>query len=98
MTSLTSTTDQDIEQLARRRAAAKLGWYTHALVYVLVNLLLATLSAMNGRYWAVFPLVGWGIGLAVHGAVVFLLTGGGGLHERLVQQERDRLAAQRDRW
>jgi hypothetical protein len=53
---------------------------------------------MNGRYWAVFPLVGWGIGLAVHGAVVFLLTGGGGLHERLVQQERDRLAAQRDRW
>jgi urocanate hydratase len=84
------TADHDIEQLARRRAAAKLGWYSHACVYLLVNLLLATLSAMSGRHWAVLPIVGWGIGLAVHGAVVFILTGGAGLHERL--------ALQRDPW
>jgi hypothetical protein len=46
----------------------------------------------------VFPLLGWGLGLAVHGAVVFLLSGGAGLHERLVQQERERLTLQRDPW
>jgi hypothetical protein len=46
----------------------------------------------------VFPAFGWGIGLAVHGAAVFLATGGGGLPERLVQQERKRLALQRDPW
>ncbi|MDI1273513.1 2TM domain-containing protein [Polaromonas sp.] len=96
----TSTTlsDTHLEQLARRRAAAKLGWYIHASVYLLVNLLLLTLSLASGRHWAVFPLLGWGIGLAVHGAVVFLGTGGAGLHERLVQQERDRLSLQRDAW
>ena len=87
-----------LEQLARKRARAKLGWYIHASVYVAVNLLLAALSATSGRYWAVFPAVGWGIGLALHGAVVFLVTGGAGLHERLVQRERSRLTSQRDPW
>lgn len=92
------TTDPDrIERLARRRAAIRMGWYIHALAYITVNLFLALLSAMSGRHWTVFPAVGWGIGLAVHGAVVFMLTGGGGLLERLVAQERHRLAAQRDR-
>ncbi len=87
-----------LEKLARRRAAAKLGWYLHATVYLLVNLMLVALSVSSGRHWAVFPLFGWGIGLAVHGAVVFLLSGGAGLHERLVQRERERLTLQRDPW
>ncbi|MES2953813.1 MAG: 2TM domain-containing protein [Pseudomonadota bacterium] len=90
--------DSRLERLARKRAAAKLGWYIHATVYLGVNLLLVALSAASGRHWAVFPLLGWGIGLAVHGAVVFLVAGGAGIHERLVQQERERLALQRDPW
>ena len=87
-----------IERLARKRAGAKMSWYIHASVYLLVNLLLVSLSFASGRYWAIFPLLGWGIGLAVHGAVVFLATGGGGLHERLIQKERNRLSLQRDPW
>lgn len=90
--------DKNLEQLARKRAGAKMGWYIHATVFIVVNLLLAGLSAMSERHWAVFPAFGWGIGLAVHGFVVFLVTGGAGLHERLVQQERERLALQRDPW
>jgi hypothetical protein len=31
----------------------------------------------------------------IHGVVVFLVTGGAGLHERLVAQERERLQQQR---
>jgi hypothetical protein len=84
-----------LEQLAHKRARAKLGWYIHAMVYVAVNLLLAALSALSGRHWAVFPAIGWGIGLAVHGAVVFLVAGGAGLHERLIQRERSSLSSQR---
>ena len=87
-----------LEQLALKRARAKLGWYIHASVYIAVNVLLAALSAMSGRHWAMFPAIGWGIGLAVHGAVVFLLAGGAGLHERLIQRERSRLASQGDPW
>ena len=94
----TALQDPALEQLARKRARAKLGWYIHASVYVAVNFLLAALSAMSGGHWAVFPAAGWGIGLAMHGIVVFLVTGGAGLHERLVQRERSRLMSQRDAW
>ncbi len=86
------------ERQARRRASAKMGWYIHALVYVSVNLMLALLSGVRGNHWAVFPALGWGLGLAIHGLVVFFATDGAGLHERLVQRERERLAAHRDAW
>lgn len=94
----TTLQDRNLEQLARKRAGAKMGWYIHATVFIIVNLLLAGLSAMSERHWAIYPAFGWGIGLAVHGFVVFLVSGGAGLHERLVQQERERLALQRDPW
>ena len=88
----------DLERTARRRAGAKLGWFIHAGVYLLVNLMLAALAASSDRNWAVFPALGWGLGLAIHAVVVFVLTGGGGLHDRLLQRERDRLQLQRDPW
>jgi hypothetical protein len=89
--------DNDLEQLARKHASAKLGWYIHASIYVAVNLMLVLMSVMGGRHWAVFPLLGWGLGLAIHGIVVLLHTGRFGLHERMVQRERERLA-RRDTW
>lgn len=89
--------EQDLERLARRHAGAQMGWYIHASVYLVVNLLLATLSAIGGRHWAVYPALGWGLGLAIHGIVVLLRTRGFGLRERLVQRERRRLA-QRNPW
>lgn len=86
--------DHTTERLARKRAGAKLGWYIHATVYIAVNLLLAVVAASTGKHWAVFPALGWGLGLAIHGAVVFLLSAGAGLYDRMVQRERDRIAAQ----
>ena len=85
-----------LDRLARRRADAKMGWYVHASVYVLVNLALIGLSVARGRDWAVHPLLGWGLGLLVHGAAVWFAASGSGLHERLVARER-RALGQRDR-
>ncbi len=87
----TPLTPEQIDRLARKRAGAKMGWYLHAAIYVLVNLGLATISLANGRTWHAYPLLGWGLGLAIHGAAVWLGTGGGGLYERLLQRERQRL-------
>ena len=84
-----------LERQARRQAGAKLGWYIHAFVYVAVNLMLVLLSIVSGKHWAIFPALGWGLGLAIHGMVVFLVTGGAGLHARLVQRERDHLKTAR---
>jgi len=83
--------EADLRELAERRAGAKFGFYSHALVYVVVNAGLAVLNLLTDpRYlWFVWPLVGWGIGLAAHGLSVF--TALSGLRERAVEREMDRL-------
>lgn len=90
--------DQDIERIARRSARARLGWYIHGSVYLAVMTLLAVLSALGGKTWAVYPAMGWGLGLVIHGLVVFFLTDGRGAYERLVDRERERLSLRRDAW
>jgi hypothetical protein len=90
--------DTPLEATARRRAAARLGWYTHALVYLAVNAVLMLIALGTGRTWALFPALGWGLGLLLHGLGVWLSLGGGGIHQRLIEQERARLASQRDPW
>jgi hypothetical protein len=86
---------EEIERLARKRAGSKLGWYLHASLYLLVNLVLFAMSShgFGQRPWSVFPLLGWGLGLALHGIAVFML---GGLRERLVDRERERLQRAQD--
>lgn len=89
---------EEIDHLARKRAGAKLGWYAHASVYVLVNLFLFSVSlyGFGSRRWSLAPLLGWGLGLALHGVAVFVLGSGSGLRERMVQKERDKLQRGRD--
>jgi hypothetical protein len=85
----------DLDRLARRRAGAKMGWFIHALVYVCVNAGLALIAWQTGHTWAVYPLAGWGLGLALHGAAVWLFGSGASMRERLVAQERAALVRRR---
>ncbi|MES2974195.1 MAG: 2TM domain-containing protein [Pseudomonadota bacterium] len=89
----TPLSPEEIDRLARKRAGAKLGWYSHAAVYVAVNLFLFAISeyGFGQRRWTIFPVLGWGLGLTLHGISVFVLGAGGGLRERMVQKERERL-------
>ncbi|XAH22296.1 2TM domain-containing protein [Xylophilus sp. GW821-FHT01B05] len=86
----------EIERIARKRAGAKLGWYIHATVYVLVNAGLFVLSQSVGhqRRWSIYPALGWGVGLLCHGASVWVLGSGSALRERMVERERERLRQQ----
>lgn len=90
---------EDIDRLARKRASAKLGWYLHATVYVLVNLLIFSVSqyAFGTRPWSLGPLLGWGLGLVLHGISVFVLGRGSSLRERLVQREREHIERTQNR-
>jgi len=82
-----------IERRARRRVGLKIGFYVHALVFVLVNLGLYAMNATigSGHRWPLFPLWGWGLGLAIHGIVVFTRLQGEGLRRRMIEQETERL-------
>jgi len=91
----TMTATDDLHARARRRVGIKMGFYTHALVFVLVNLGLFTFnSVVGGTRWSQFPLWGWGLGLAIHGVVAFIGLQGQGLRERLLNSEIERLRRQ----
>lgn len=81
--------EHPLERQARRRANAQFGWLVHAGVYLAVNTGLGLLALSQGRAWAMFPALGWGLGLAIHGAVV--LARGSALKQWLVERERSRL-------
>lgn len=86
-------TPEELDRLARKRAGAKLGWYSHAALYITINLLLFAISeyGFGHRRWSIYPLLGWGVGLVLHGISVFVLGSGSGLRERMVQKERERI-------
>ncbi len=87
-----------IDNLARKRAGAKLGWLIHAGVYAIVNIFLMLAALYQGKVWAFFPIMGWGLGLAIHGAAVWFASSGSALHNKLLARERARLIAQSDPW
>ncbi|MBX3611096.1 MAG: 2TM domain-containing protein [Hydrogenophaga sp.] len=89
------STDADLDRIARRRVGMRMGWFMHALVYLAVNLGLAALAMAKGQTWAIYPALGWGLGLALHGLGVWVGLGGGGLTARWMADERARLQAQR---
>jgi len=62
---------------ARRHAPNVRGFYIHALVYVLVTggLLAVNYASGVARFWAVWPVLGWGIGVLAHGLSVFAGSG-----------------------
>ena len=89
--------ERSLDQLALRRARAKAGWWMHATVFLIVNAGMAALSMASGRHWAIYPFLGWGLGLAIHWAVVWMLAPGGNFMAQLVARERAKLQA-RDPW
>jgi hypothetical protein len=61
-------TEEEIYKEARKRVKAKKDLYSHIIVYIFVNAFLIVIWAVTSRGfpWFVFPLGGWGIGLAFH--------------------------------
>ncbi|SOZ36291.1 Histidine kinase [Cupriavidus neocaledonicus] len=65
--------EQRAYEEARHRVRALRFFYLHAMVYVVVNAMLIGFHLMGSshRPWAGGPLMGWGIGLAVHGIMTW---------------------------
>jgi hypothetical protein len=63
-------TDEELRAMARESAREKVGFYTHFAVYIVVNSFLIALWWFTGGPnvfpWFIFPLFGWGIGVAAH--------------------------------
>ena len=55
-------------QKAQERVKVIKGFYIHLAVYIIVNLMLFSINMIGSpdSLWFVWPLIGWGIGVAFH--------------------------------
>jgi hypothetical protein len=85
-------TNQELYNVAQKRAKAKLGFYIHATVYVLVTVLQVGINSFTTPdvMWSIFPALGWGVGLTAHYLAVFVLADWR-MKEFLIEDEMARL-------
>jgi hypothetical protein len=93
MSFLAHDPESELRARAERRVDARRGFWSHAAVYVIVNTGLAALNLMTTPHypWVLWPVFGWGIGLASHAWSVF--GGFPGDREAAVAAEIERLRA-----
>jgi hypothetical protein len=74
------------------RATMQRAFYRHVMIYVLVNVLLAAVNLLKdpNHLWFQWGMLGWGIGLLVHGLKVYSYRSSGSRREQMVQRELDR--------
>jgi len=61
--------DAERREAAIARLKEKRDFWTHAIVYLLINGLLVVIWAVTsggGYFWPVWPIAGWAIGLLIH--------------------------------
>lgn len=69
----TEMSEEQIYEEAKKRVEAKKGFYTHLVVYIVVNIILVLIWAFvagRGFPWFIFPIGGWGIAIIIHGISV----------------------------
>ena len=70
----TGMSEEQIYEQAKKRVTKKKGFYVHLTVYICVNIILVLIwafAAGGGFPWFIFPIVGWGIAIIIHGVSVF---------------------------
>lgn len=74
---------------ARVRATAKYQFFVHAIVYgaVIGFLVLINLITWSGAFWAVWPMLGWGLAVVLHAARVFLMADQDAIIDALTEDE-----------
>ena len=89
----TVESEQELRRQAVKRLEDRRGLVAHTMAFVMVNLLLVAIWFATGAhfFWPVFPIFGWGIGLAFHAWDVLWPAAG----EDKIQQEMERLRTRR---
>ncbi len=83
--------EQGLREQAVQRLKKKRDFKSHVFIYVAVNALLVVVWATTsdgGLFWPIFPILGWGIGVAANAWDVY---GRQPITEDAIRREADRL-------
>jgi 2TM domain-containing protein len=91
MTHQEPSSDQTLREEALRSLRKKRHFRSHVVAYILVNSLLVGIWAVTGAdyFWPIFPIAGWGIGLAFNAWDVY---GRRPITEAQIEEEQRRLS------
>jgi 2TM domain len=84
--------EQSLRDQAEKRLKARRDFKTHLVMYVLVNAMLVVIWAITSDegdlFWPIFPILGWGIGVAANAWDVY---GRKPITENDIQREAQKL-------
>ena len=85
--------ENELRLRARQRARAKLDFYRHLAIYLVVNSILLAVNLLTspGSLWFYWPLLGWGIAVAVHAWGVFMSRAGSSWLHSMEERELRKL-------
>ena len=83
---------EDFYEKAEKRVNDKKGFYIHLGVFVIIGLFLFALNMFTsgGTLWFHYPMLSWGIGLAIHYIVIFGIPGTDILSDEWEEEELDK--------
>lgn len=85
-------TDKELLDMARARTNSKIGFYIHASVFAFCMLVLFAINYLSSpdKAWSLYPFLGWGLGLAIHGVVAIGIFASG-FKDRMLREELARI-------
>jgi hypothetical protein len=83
-------TEQELREEAVSRLKKKRDFRAHVFIYVAVNVMLVVIWAVTGSgfFWPIFPILGWGVGVAANAWDVY---GRKPISEDEIRRETERL-------
>ncbi len=64
--------EEELYDYARKRVKKRRKFYSHLITWVVMSTFFILLNlATSDYFWAIFPILGWGIAVAFHGIRIF---------------------------
>jgi hypothetical protein len=84
--------DNELEELAKKRVQARMGFVVHLAMYLVTNVGLFVIWRVSGAGypWFMWPMLGWGIGVLAH-AIGLVIGPGSAVERRAIHRELERL-------
>lgn len=80
--------DNEFYQIAKKKVKEKKRFYTHFTSWAVMSVFFILLNLFTSDvFWAVFPILGWGVGLAFHAIRVYSVTYGEDWEDREIKKE-----------
>ena len=90
--------NQEVNTNVRKKVESLLRFYTHLAFYlgVITLLTVLNLTVAGDYFWAVWPMIGWGSAVILHGLFTFVFDSTSSLKERLIEKELQKREMQRN--